>query len=144
MGKFLVLAMLFFVTGCGIPPAVTIATYALDGVVFAASGKTARDHALSTVAEQDCSLFHVVSGEPICMDYQPTEAAAAALAEMPANEASLMTTSDGRVIRVAIQSTTQVASAELAMPSGLSNEPLVSGDAEPIRLIWEAPQMIIQ
>ncbi len=99
-----VLATPLILTGCGIPPAVTIATYALDGAVWIGSGKTVRDHALSAALEQDCSMFRVLGGNPICVDYTPDGTAAAALATMPAGEAMLGATSDGRVIRVAAAS----------------------------------------
>jgi hypothetical protein len=96
-----ILAVPLIMTGCGIPPAVSIASYALDGVALIASGKTIKDHALSVAVGQDCSMFRVVSGEPICSDYEPNPAAAAGLAAMPESEEMLATTSDGRVIRVA-------------------------------------------
>lgn len=101
MNRLAILAIPVLLSGCGIPPAVTIATYALDGAVLAASGKTVRDHALSAVVEQDCSMFHVISGSPICVDYEPNDAAADALETMSASEEMLTVTSDGRVIRVA-------------------------------------------
>lgn len=69
--------------------------------MFAASGKTPGGHALSTAAGQDCSLLRAVVLEDICRDYEATPEAAAALASMPADEEYLMTTSDGRIIRVA-------------------------------------------
>lgn len=101
MNRLAILAIPVLLSGCGIPPAVTIATYALDGAVFAASGKTVRDHALSAVVEQDCSMFRVISGSPICVDYEPSDAAADALETMAESEEMLSVTSDGRVIRVA-------------------------------------------
>jgi hypothetical protein len=96
-----ILALPLIVSGCGIPPVITIASYALDGAVLIGSGKTMRDHALSAAVGQDCSMFRVVSGNPICTDYEPSDAAAAALDAMPASEEMLAATSDGRVIRVA-------------------------------------------
>lgn len=99
-----ILATPLILAGCGIPPAVTIATYAFDGAVLIGSGKTVRDHALSAALEQDCSMFRVISGNPICADYAPDGTAAAALETMPAGEAMLGATSDGRVIRIAAAS----------------------------------------
>ena len=101
MRHLAILAVPLIATGCGIPPAVSIASYAIDGVALVASGKTIKDHALSAAVGQDCSMFRVVSGEPICSDYEPSPAAAAALAAMPQSEEMLAATSDGRVIRVA-------------------------------------------
>lgn len=101
MRHLAVMAIPLIVSGCGIPPAISIASYALDGVALVASGKTIKDHALSAAIGQDCSMFRVVSGEPVCVDYEPSAAAAAALAAMPASEEMLAATADGRVIRVA-------------------------------------------
>ena len=131
------LAALVLLTGCGIPPAISIATYALDGAVLAASGKTFRDHALSTVAEQDCSLFHVISGKPICVEYEPSAAAAIALAAMPATEAHLLTTSDGRVIRVASGNPAQIADRHVA------DQVTPPAAAEPIAVRWLPPEFVI-
>ena len=108
MNRLAILAIPVLLSGCGIPPAVTIATYALDGAVLAASGKTVRDHALSAVVEQDCSMFRVISGSPICVDYEPNDAAADALETMSDSEEMLTVTSDGRVIRVAAMSSPNV------------------------------------
>src|SRR5690606_35631822 len=78
-----------------------IASYAVDGALLVATGKTSKDHALSLAMQQDCSFFHIVQGEDICQDYEPTRRAAWALAAMPPNEEHLLTVRDGRVIRVA-------------------------------------------
>jgi hypothetical protein len=59
--------------GCALPPAATIASYALDGVSFFSTGKSVSDHAVSAVAEKDCALWRVVKGEKICRDYKDGE-----------------------------------------------------------------------
>jgi len=59
------------VGGCIIPPALTIASYAVDGVSYVASGKSVEDHALSMVAGQDCALHRVLQDKEICSDYAP-------------------------------------------------------------------------
>ena len=46
--------------GCGLPPALTAASWALDGVSYLVSGKSVTDHAISEVAAQDCALFRIV------------------------------------------------------------------------------------
>lgn len=55
-------------SGCivALPPAVQAASLALDGISFAATGKTVSDHALSAVTEQDCAMSRALSGENIC------------------------------------------------------------------------------
>lgn len=47
--------------GCGLPPAVVIASYAIDGVSYLTTGKSVTDHALSAVAQQDCALHRVIT-----------------------------------------------------------------------------------
>jgi len=56
------------VSGCivALPPAVQAASFALDGLSFATTGKTVTDHALSAVAEQDCAMSRALNGEAIC------------------------------------------------------------------------------
>lgn len=76
MAKALLAAMtVLLLTGCaGIPPAVTIATTAIDGVSWLASGKTMTDHAISEVAGQDCRLIGIVEEGEVCKDrpdYEP-------------------------------------------------------------------------
>lgn len=56
--------------GCGLPPALTAASWALDGVSYLVSGKSVTDHAISEVAAQDCALFRVVQGREFCEDYE--------------------------------------------------------------------------
>lgn len=52
--------------GCGLPPALSAASWALDGISYLASGKSVTDHAISEVAQQDCALFRVVQGGELC------------------------------------------------------------------------------
>ncbi|MDA0786208.1 MAG: hypothetical protein O3B37_07940 [Proteobacteria bacterium] len=52
--------------GCGLPPALSAASWALDGISYLASGKSVTDHAISEVAQQDCALFRVVQGREFC------------------------------------------------------------------------------
>lgn len=56
--------------GCSLPPALTAASWAIDGVSYLVSGKSVTDHAISEVAQQDCALFRVVQDREICEDYE--------------------------------------------------------------------------
>jgi len=56
--------------GCSLPPALTAASWALDGVSYLVSGKSVTDHAISEVAQQDCALFRIVQDREICEDYE--------------------------------------------------------------------------
>lgn len=66
-------ALLLGLSGCGLPPALTVVSWALDGVSFASSGKTLGDHALSIATTQDCSLLRFLENEDICRDFKPGE-----------------------------------------------------------------------
>lgn len=58
----------FLLTGCGVPSAVVMTTYAVDGVTYVSSGKTLTGHAVSAATDKDCSiLFGITRGE-LCKD----------------------------------------------------------------------------
>src|SRR5215470_10860729 len=61
-------------SGCALPPAVMIASYAADGVSYVATGKSVSDHGISEVTGRDCALLRVIRGRPICED-KPAERA---------------------------------------------------------------------
>ena len=50
-------------SGCGLPPAVMIASYAADGVSYVATGKSVSDHGISAVTGRDCAVWRIVKGE---------------------------------------------------------------------------------
>ncbi len=56
----------FLLAGCALPPAVTLASLAADGVSYAATGKSTTDHAISAIAQEDCALLRAVKEEAIC------------------------------------------------------------------------------
>lgn len=48
--------------GCvAIPPAIVAASYAVDGVSYAATGKGLKDHLLSAALDEDCALHRLVT-----------------------------------------------------------------------------------
>lgn len=47
--------------GCGLPPAVVIASYAIDGVSYVTTGKSMTDHALSAATRQDCAMHRLIT-----------------------------------------------------------------------------------
>tara|TARA_R110002110_G_scaffold284986_2_gene499151 strand:+ start:3757 stop:4629 length:873 start_codon:yes stop_codon:yes gene_type:complete len=73
--------------GCGLPPALSAASWALDGISYLASGKSVTDHAISEIAQQDCALFRVVQGRELCQaavdDTQVAEGPQVAFAAAP-------------------------------------------------------------
>lgn len=55
----------FGLGGCVMPPVVSYGSLAMDGVSYAATGKSVSDHALSAATEQDCAMWRVVSEQQI-------------------------------------------------------------------------------
>jgi hypothetical protein len=66
MRHILTLSAAFLLAGCAIPPALTIASLAVDGVSYLSTGKSTTDHALSAVASEDCALMRVLQEKAIC------------------------------------------------------------------------------
>lgn len=62
----LVLGAALATGACGVPLAVTGATYAADGGLLVASDKTSGDHMISMVSKQDCALWRVIRGRAVC------------------------------------------------------------------------------
>lgn len=60
--------LLMSLSGCivALPPAIQLASLALDGVSYAASGKSVTDHAISGITAQDCAMARVLEGNAIC------------------------------------------------------------------------------
>jgi SPOR domain len=67
-------------SGCAIPPALTIASLAINAASYAATGKSVSDHGLSAMVGEDCALWRVVADRKICRDDQ-VEPAGPAVAE---------------------------------------------------------------
>ncbi len=60
------LLMALFLTGCAVPPAVSVASLVADGISYVVTGKSPADHAISAVVHEDCALIRVVKDEEIC------------------------------------------------------------------------------
>ena len=58
---------ILILSGCAvIPPAVSISTFAIDGISYLASGKSTTDHLISGIAEKDCALHRSLTKGKIC------------------------------------------------------------------------------
>ena len=58
---------ILILSGCAIiPPAVSITTFAIDGISYAVSGKSTTDHLISGIAEKDCALHRSLTEDTIC------------------------------------------------------------------------------
>jgi len=63
--------------GCTLPPALVIASYALDVGSYIATGKTTTDHGISLIAQRDCAVMRIFEGSlcaPEEEDYQLADA----------------------------------------------------------------------
>ncbi len=60
-------------SGCGIPPVISVASLALDFASYGATGKTVADHGLSAVLQKDCSLLRGLKGQ-VCFAEGSAEA----------------------------------------------------------------------
>lgn len=57
-------------SGCivALPPAIQLASLALDGISYVSTGKSVTDHAISAVTAKDCAMIRGLKGENICDD----------------------------------------------------------------------------
>ena len=72
LGPIWLLMLPLLLTACIglIPTPITVATGAINGVTYLATGKTATDHALSFVMQRDCSMMRVVAEANLDICYQ--------------------------------------------------------------------------
>ena len=67
-------ALTTVLSGCALPPAITIASLVADVASYGATGKTVTDHGISLVVGQDCALLRGLEGE-ICVEPDPARTA---------------------------------------------------------------------
>ncbi len=60
------LLSMLVLSGCALPPIVTVASLAANGVSYATTGKGTTDHAISAVAGEDCAILRAAKDEEIC------------------------------------------------------------------------------
>jgi len=63
-------------SGCAIPPALSIASYFIDIVTYVATGKGPSENIASALIGQDCGLWHLIQGKDICIDYPEQDVSA--------------------------------------------------------------------
>ena len=73
MRWLLLAAVAVSLSGCGIPPIISVASLALDFASYGSTGKTVTDHGLSMVLQQDCALLRGLEGQ-ICVAEGSAEA----------------------------------------------------------------------
>ena len=62
----LALGVALLTSACGVPVAVSAASYAADGGLLATSNKTSTDHIASVVTKKDCAIWRVFRGRQMC------------------------------------------------------------------------------
>ena len=67
-------ALTVVLSGCAVPPAITIASLVVDVASYASTGKTVTDHGISMVLQKDCALLRGLEGE-ICLEPDPARTA---------------------------------------------------------------------
>ncbi len=75
MRWLLIAAAAVSLSGCGIPPIISVASLALDFASYGSTGKTVTDHGLSAVLQKDCVLLRGLEGQ-VCVAKGSAEAAA--------------------------------------------------------------------
>jgi hypothetical protein len=77
-------AVALILSGCALPPVLTVASIALDFASYGETGKTVADHGISLVLQQDCAMLRILQGE-LCrpMPGETPETALVALDPMP-------------------------------------------------------------
>jgi hypothetical protein len=66
-------ALAVSLSGCGIPPIISVASLVLDFASYGATGKTVADHGLSAVLRKDCALLRGLEGQ-VCVAEGSAEA----------------------------------------------------------------------
>jgi hypothetical protein len=64
--RFLIPFLGLVTAGCFAPPALTIANFVADSMIYMATGKGTGDHALSGLANGDCRMARVTRSKPVC------------------------------------------------------------------------------
>ncbi len=72
-------ALTVVLSGCALPPAITMASLVANVVSYASTGKTVTDHGISIVLQKDCALLRGFESE-ICIEPDPAATFAASLA----------------------------------------------------------------
>ena len=92
--RWLVLAAgAMVLSGCGLPPIVTYASYAADIFSYLSTSKSVTDHGVSFVLQKDCALLRVLDG-PICVEETEAETAVRKLAREHETRVTVATSED--------------------------------------------------
>lgn len=112
MYRLLVLVLPLFLSGCFMPVWFTYASFALDGVSYATTGKSVSDHALSIVADEDCAAHRLVVGEAICREPKGKTEVSLATRPRARNEADETVGHQVEPVRAAVATATMPSTAD--------------------------------
>ena len=123
-------------SGCGIPPMITVASLMLDAASYGATGKTVTDHALSAVLQKDCALLRGLKGS-VCVAEGSAEAAAKPSGEAETRASRrLALLEEGSNRATAHQSTGS--DARVALQSTFATDPSIAPKPDPAQARGEA------
>ncbi len=135
--------------GCGLPPVVNLASFALDGMSLLSTGKSVGDHVLSAAAERDCAVWRLVKNEDVCREYDADKKSRVVLAEDKrehGTEIVGLTEADHHVIRRTDSKPAMLALVDpVVLPqftsdgAGLGIDPPSGPIADPIGAVERAP-----
>jgi len=57
-----------WLSGCGLPPALSIISSLAEGISFAANGKSISGVALSAMTAKDCAVYRIITNEDVCVE----------------------------------------------------------------------------
>ncbi len=126
-------------SGCGIPPMITVASLMLDAASYGATGKTVTDHALSAVLQKDCALLRGLKGS-VCVAEGSAEAAAKPSGEAETRASQhLALLEEGPNRATAHQSTGS--DARVTLQSTFATDPSIAPKPDPAQARGEADRV---
>ncbi len=63
------MAAALVLSGCGVPPLITMASAALDSMSLLSTGKSFTGHAMSAATKKDCAVWRVVGDQDVCREF---------------------------------------------------------------------------
>ena len=93
-----ILGLVTALAGCILPPALTIASYAADGISLVVTGKTVTDHVLSAAADEDCRMWRLLQGDRVCQTKPSVLVAAKPLTTTTASHPVAIAMQPGRIV----------------------------------------------
>lgn len=140
MRRIILLTLPILLAGCAGVPAISTIAYLIDGASFVGTGKSVSDHALSAVAEEDCALWRVTFGEPICQESDGPPPRKIVAARQTAQPAQAARARGGRDPRAAVARAMEGTQRPVARPAAkTATKPMRAERSWPVALVLPAP-----